>query len=230
MNRNREVTIKNLPLLERPRERLQHLGPEALNLSELMAIILRLGSHGTNALGLANRILSRFGNLKEVASAALEELADVDGVGMAKAVQLKAAFELGRRLTVFTGDIRPCIKKPADVAGLLADEMKLLQKETFRELVLNTKNQLLKIETVSIGILNASLVHPREIFKPAIKASGNAVILVHNHPSGDPFPSKEDIEVTKKLIDAGKILGIEVQDHIIIGDGSYVSMKEEKYI
>lgn len=230
LNNTSSITIKHLPKLERPRERLQHLGPEALSASELMAIILRLGSPGVNALVLADRLLARFGNLKALAGAGVEELCSVDGMGRSKAVQLKAAFELGRRLSIFTEDIRPFIKKPQDAVNLLIDEMRLLQQETFKELILNTKNQLLKIETITVGTLNASLIHPRELFRPAIKVGAQTVILVHNHPSGDPEPSQEDIVVTQKLADAGRVVDIHIQDHIIIGDGRYVSLKEKGYM
>lgn len=224
------TTIKNLPKLERPRERLNRLGPGALSVSELIAIILRLGTSGVSALELANRLLVRFGNLKTLAQASIEELSSIEGMGETKAVSLKAAFELGRRLCVFTEDIRPVIKKPEDVYTLLGDQMRLLTQEMFKVLVLNTKNEVMRVETVTIGTLNASIIHPRELFRPAIRAGANTVVLIHNHPSGDPEPSKEDILITKKLIDAGHVVDIEVEDHVIIGDGRFVSMRERGYV
>lgn len=224
------TTIKHLPKLERPRERLRHLGPGALSVQELVAIILRLGTTGVSAVELANRLLARFGNLKALAQATIEELSSVEGMGEAKAISLKAAFELGRRLCIFTEDIRPVIKKPQDVYNLLGDQMRHFIQEMFKVIMLNTKNEVIKIETITIGTLNANIIHPRELFRPAIKASANTIIIVHNHPSGDPEPSKEDILITQKLIDAGRIVDIEMEDHIIVGDGRFVSMRERGHM
>lgn len=220
------LTIKNLPQAERPRERLCSVGPEAVGVSELLAIILRTGTSGTNALVLADKLLLHFGNLKYLAAASVEELAVVPGIGHSKAVQLKAAFELGRRLTIFNENPRPVIDNPRTVVDLLRDELRLQKQEVFKALILDTKNQLLKIVTITIGTLNANIIHPRELFRPAIALGANSIVIVHNHPSGDPEPSKEDIQVTRSLVAAGEVIGIGIFDHIIIGDSEYVSLKE----
>lgn len=224
------TAIKHLPKLERPRERLNQLGPGALSIPELIAIILRIGTTGVSAVELANRLLVRFGNLKALAQASIDELSSIDGMGEAKAISLKAAFELGMRLNSSSGSIRRVIKKPVDIYNLLADEMRLLAQEIFKVVILNTKNEVIKIETVTIGTINTNIIHPRELFRPAIRANANTVILIHNHPSGDPEPSREDILITKKLIDASRIIDIEIEDHVIIGDGRFVSMKEKNLI
>lgn len=224
------TAIKHLPKLERPRERLDQLGPGALSIPELIAIILRIGTTGVSAVELANRLLVRFGNLKALAQASIDELSSVGGMGEAKAISLKAAFELGMRLNSSSGSIRRVIKKPVDIYNLLADEMRLLAQEIFKVVILNTKNEVIKIETVTIGTINTNIIHPRELFRPAIRANANTVILIHNHPSGDPEPSREDILITKKLIDASRIIDIEIEDHVIIGDGRFVSMKEKNLI
>lgn len=224
------TAIKHLPKLERPRERLDQLGPGALSIPELIAIILRIGTTGVSAVELANRLLVRFGNLKALAQASIDELSSIDGMGEAKAISLKAAFELGMRLSSSSGSIRRVIKKPVDIYNLLADEMRLLAQEIFKVVILNTKNEVIKIETVTIGTINTNIIHPRELFRPAIRANANTVILIHNHPSGDPEPSREDILITKKLIDASRIIDIEIEDHVIIGDGRFVSMKEKNLI
>lgn len=221
------VSIKSLPQDLRPRERLAAGGPEALSNAELLAIILRTGWQQENALDLAQRLLAEPRGLRFLAEASFEELASFKGVGPAKAAQVKAAVELGRRLAQAGRVGRPVIHSPLDVAALLMEEMRYLDREHFRALSLNTKNQVLSLDNISIGSLNSSIVHPREVFKRAITNSAAAVILVHNHPSGDPAPSREDIEVTKRLVQAGKILGIAVLDHIIIGDGRYLSFKEK---
>lgn len=223
------ITIKHLPMLERPRERLRRLGPDVLSVQELIAIILRLGTTGVSVMELANRLLVEFGDLKTLAQASVEELTRIDGMGEAKAISLKAAFELGRRLSGFT-DVRPVVRKPADVYNLLGEQMRYFNQEMFKVVMLNTKNEVLKIETITVGILNANIIHPRELFRVAIKSSANTIIIVHNHPSGDPEPSKEDILITKKLIDAGCVIDIEIEDHIIIGDGRFVSMREKGYM
>lgn len=230
MTKTSSTTIKHLPKSERPRERLNQLGPGALSVQELIAIILRLGTTGVSAVELANRLLVRFGDLKRLAQASIEELLNVEGMGETKAVSLKAAFELGRRLNSFTEDIRPVIKRPEDVYNLLADEMRLLPQEIFKVVILNTKNEIVRTETITIGTLNTNIIHPRELFRPAIRANANTLLLVHNHPSGDPEPSKEDILITKRLIDASRIVDIEIEDHIVIGDGRFVSMRGKGYI
>ncbi|MBC7347551.1 MAG: DNA repair protein RadC [Clostridia bacterium] len=211
----------------RPRERLAAGGPEALSSAELLAIILRTGWREESALALAQRLLARPRGLRYLAEAGYAELAALKGMGPAKAAQVKAAVELGRRLAQAGQAARTVIRSPLDVAALFMEEMRYLDREHFRVLLLNTKNQVLAQEKVSVGSINSSIVHPREVFKRAIKESAAALILVHNHPSGDPAPSREDLEVTKRLMEAGKILGIAVLDHVIIGDGRYLSLREK---
>lgn len=224
--RKRNLAIKDIPQSERPRERLERLGPSALSDSELLAILLRTGTRNMSALEIANGILSEKG-LPFLAQADILELQEFVGLGMAKAAHIKAAIELGRRISSFS-TIRKQIKAPSDVAALLTDEMQYLPKEEFRVLLLNTKNIVLRMETISIGTANASLAVPREIFQKAVAYKAvTAVILIHNHPSGDPSPSAEDIAITKRILEAGKIIGIDVLDHIIIGQGKFCSMKEQ---
>ena len=219
-------TIKELPADERPRERLAAYGATALTTAELLAILIRVGNAQRSAVSLGEHLLAHFGNVKEVACAPVEALAKVHGIGKAKAAQIKAAIEFGSRVALFTGDARPAIGGPRDVSNLLMPELRYCQKETLKRLLMNTKNQVLAIKTVSIGDLSSSIVHPREVYKDAVLASAATLIIAHNHPSGDPTPSAEDVAVTRRLMDAGEILGIELLDHIIIGDGIFVSLKE----
>jgi len=226
--REGNLRMKDLGKEERPRERLVRLGPRALSNAELVAILLRTGSHGASALDVAHRVLAlgrEEGPLRYLVRATLEELTRVPGVGPAKAVQLKAAVELGRRITT-EGTAREPVRSPRDVSALVMEEMRHLDREQFRIVLLDTKNHVLGVRTVSVGSLSSSIVHPREIFKEAIARSSAAIILVHNHPSGDPTPSREDVEVTRRLMEAGRLLGIEVLDHVVVGDNKYVSLKE----
>ncbi|HAA90786.1 MAG: DNA repair protein RadC [Thermoanaerobacterales bacterium 50_218] len=209
---------------------MQAVGPGALSTGELLAILLRTGTKEESALELANRLLGNPDGVRFLVEASLEELCKVKGVGLAKATQIKAAIEFGRRISCMGSTWRPKISCPEDVSSLIMEEMCYLDREHFKVILLNTKNQVLAVETISVGSLSSSLVHPREVFKKAIQRSAAAIILVHNHPSGDPTPSNEDLEVTKRLREAGKILGIEVLDHIIIGDHRFVSMKEMAYL
>lgn len=219
-------TLKDLPPEVRPRERLVRDGERSLSDAELLAIILRTGNQNETALELAQRLLYQFGGLQGLYQCSLAELAEVKGVGMAKACQIKAAMEMGRRAfdTGRTGKV--IIRSPTDVAHMLMSEMRYLDREHFKVVLLNIKNMVIDVVTVSVGTLNASLAHPRECFKEAVRQSAAAVIFVHNHPSGDPSPSPEDISLTRQLVEAGKLLSIEVLDHVIIGDGSFVSLKE----
>ncbi|GBF34894.1 DNA repair protein RadC [Desulfocucumis palustris] len=219
------TAIKDLPEGQRPREKLFRAGAELLTDGELLAILLRTGTAEASALDLAAHIISRFGGIGSLVQAAPEELSAIKGVGPAKAAQIKAALELGRRLAAARMGDRPYIKSPEDAAFLVMEEMRHLDREHFGALLLNTKNQVVARETVSIGTLNSSSVHPRELFKNAIRRSAAAIILVHNHPSGDPTPSREDIEVTRRLHEAGEIVGIEILDHIVIGDNKFTSFK-----
>ncbi len=222
------VPIKNYPAEVRPREKMLALGAEALSDQELLAILLRTGTKDKSALDLAQDILST-GGLATLTQLTLEELGLRKGIGLAKAAQLKAAVELGKRLAKQPLGSRPAIRSPRDAAQFVMNEMMYLDREHFRVINLNTKNQILAVDTVSIGSLDASLVHPREVFKLPIKRSAASLILVHNHPSGDTSPSREDIEVTKRLAEAGRLLGISVLDHIIIGHNNFLSMKEKEY-
>lgn len=219
-------TLKELPEELRPRERLMRDGAGSLSDTELLAIILRTGTASETALELAQRILATFGGLHKMHNAGIEELCHIKGVGVAKAVQIKAAIELGRRAFSTGRYERTVVRTPTDAAQLLMSEMRYLERETLRVILLDSKHHVLGAPTVSVGTVNSSLAHPRECFKEAIRHSAVAVIFVHNHPSGDPQPSDADLELTKQLKEAGSLLGIEVLDHIIIGDGIFVSLKE----
>lgn len=195
-----------------------------------MAIILRTGHREETAIHLAERVLSQAGGLRYLPDYSLEELQEIKGIGLAKAGQIKAALELGRRMASTLREEGVQIGSPQDVANFLMEEMRYYHKEYFKIILLNTKNKIISIEDISVGSLNSSIVHPREIFNPAVKKSAAALILVHNHPSGDTQPSNEDMEVTKRLIEAGKVLGINILDHIIVGEGRYLSFKERGLI
>jgi DNA repair protein RadC len=225
--------IREMPEEERPRERLEHHGAGVLRTAELLAILLRTGTKGQSAVQMAERLLQVAGNsLDELAKTPLESLAKQKGVGKAKAIQLKAAFELARRLRQEERGQSPVIDVPAKAANEVREEFRGLDRESFRVLLLNTKHQLLRLVEVSLGSLNASIVEPREVFKAAILASAAGVILAHNHPSGDPTPSSEDVAITKRLVKAGELVGIAVLDHIIMGqriqgrEQDFVSLKE----
>jgi DNA repair protein RadC len=226
MSRGSSWGVKSLPAGDRPRERLVRWGPERLTSIELLSILLRHGNGRSSSMALAHRLLERFGGPAGVARAGLDELVQVRGVGPVKACEIRACVELGRRMRECRPREREVIRGPEDVAGLLMDEMRGLDREHFRAIYLNTKNRVLRIETISIGSLNASIIHPREILKPAIGASAAGIILVHNHPTGIPTPSTEDVEFTRRFAACGEILGIELLDHVIIGDGRFVSLKE----
>jgi len=220
------LRISELPAGERPRERLKESGPAALSNSELLAIILRTGTALENVLGLATRVLTRFGGLAGLARASFGELCTERGVGQAKAAQLKAALELGQRLSATHPEERAVVRSPQDVANLLMAEMGLLDQEQLRVVLLNSKNQVISISEVYKGSVNTSLIRPSELFREAVRENCPAIIVVHNHPSGDPEPSTEDIAITEQIVAAGKVLDIEVLDHIIIGEQCYVSLKE----
>jgi DNA repair protein RadC len=227
---NNFLTIKDLPIEQRPRERLYRYGAQALSDTELLAVLIRTGTRKESALVLAQRILKGDegkSGLAFVIDSSMEELSKIKGIGIAKAGQIKAAVELGRRISSYNKRQHVTITSPLDVKALLMEEMRFLEKEHFKTILLNTKNHVVSVENISIGSLNASIVHPREVFKPAIRRSSASILLVHNHPSGDPTPSKEDIEVTERLVEAGKILGISVLDHIVIGDNTIFSFKEK---
>jgi|Deesub1362A_J573_1020465.scaffolds.fasta_scaffold01550_9 DNA repair protein RadC len=229
----RYFTIKDLPETERPRERLIRFGAEALSNAELLALILQTGSRQESAIVLAQRVLKGkqgIQGLRYLVDASIEELSQIKGIGTAKAARIKAALELTRRLSSFSGETKPVIRSPQDVSDLLMEEMRYLDREHFKAILLDIKNRVIDIEDISVGSLNTSIVHPRELFKTAIRRSSAAIILIHNHPSGDPTPSSEDIEITSRIVWGGEILGIEILDHIIIGDGIYVSLKEKNLL
>jgi DNA repair protein RadC len=222
------MTIHDLPYSERPRERLQKLGVAVLSAQEILALILGRGVAGESVMVTAQRLLSQFGSLKGIASASVEELVRIKGVGVAKASQIKAACELANRLEGYSeAGEKPVVKTPDDVASLVKGRLRGKKKEHFLTLLLDTRNQLIKVAEVSVGSLDTSIVHPREVFKEAISASAASVIFVHNHPSGDPKASEDDIKLTKRLAEAGGIVGIDVLDHIIVCDKNYLSLKRE---
>ncbi|HET7478792.1 MAG TPA: DNA repair protein RadC [Rubrobacteraceae bacterium] len=221
----RRYTIKQLPPELRPRERLLSEGPEALSSAELLGIMFGIGSREKTAVELASEVISDSGDLFGLHNVSVHDLVKIHGVGEAKACIILAAVEFGKRLGRVRNPGRPVISSPADVDGLLRGRIANRDRENFVAVLLNTKNEVLEISTVSIGTLSNSLVHPREVFKPAVRASAASVVLAHNHPSGRVEPSREDRQVTGRLVDAAEILGIEVLDHVIVGDG-YFSMKE----
>jgi len=219
-------TVHDLPLSERPRERLFKLGSEALSAQEILALILGRGIRGESVMVTSQKLISRFGSLRGVANASIEDLAETKGIGPAKAAQIKAALELSKRLESDTGEkLKPVFKSPEDVVAVMRSKLKGKKKEHFWVICLDTRNRLTHWRQVSIGSLDTSIVHPREVFKEAVSVSAASVIFAHNHPSGDPEPSKEDIELTKRLAKSGEIIGIDVLDHIIVCDESYLSLK-----
>lgn len=228
MSNENIYTIKDLPFNERPREKLISYGVKSLSNVELLAVIIRTGYKDKSALELAKDIIYMDqSGIKNLSQITYEELISLKGVGSCKASQILASIELGKRINSWMGEEKIRVNTPKILAAVLMDDMKFLNKEHFKIALLDTKNQVISIDNVSIGTLNASIVHPRDVFNIAIKKNANSIILIHNHPSGDTTPSKEDINVTNRLIDVGKIIGIKVLDHIIIGDNRYLSFKEE---
>ncbi|MBI3087642.1 MAG: DNA repair protein RadC [Candidatus Omnitrophica bacterium] len=221
------LTIRELPVSERPRERLTALGPEAVSDQELLCCLLGKGIAGESVLVTAQRLLAAFGDLPGLAEASVEQLAQVRGVGPAKAVQVKAAVALARRLIASWDQDAPRrpVETAEDAATILRPALLQKQQEHFVILLLDNRRRLIRLSPIAVGSLSASLVHPRELFKEAIAASAAAVILAHNHPSGDPHPSEQDLTLTKRLVQAGKLLGIEVVDHLILGREGTVSLK-----
>ena len=218
--------ITDLHSSERPRERLAALGPQALSNAELLAILLRVGVRGENAVQVGLRLLQTFGGLSGLHRAAYAEVCEQHGIGPAKAAQIKAAIELGRRLTLESPEERPAIHCPGDAAALVQYEMSALEQEHLRVLLLDTRNRVLDIVEIYRGSLNASQVRVGEIFREAIRRNAAALIVVHNHPSGDPSPSPDDVAVTRAIVQAGRLLDIGVLDHLVIGQGRWVSLKE----
>lgn len=231
MEREINYTIKDLPPDERPREKISKYGVKALSNSELLAVIIRTGNRSQTAIEMSQGLLSIHGKgLISLADMTFEELTSIKGVGGCKAAQIMASIELGKRLAASSKNNKIKITSPLDASNLLMEEMRYLKKELFKILLLDTKNNIISIEDISMGTLNSSIVHPREVFSVAIRRSSASIILAHNHPSGDPTPSKEDISITNRLIESGEIVGIKVLDHIIIGDGKFISLKESDII
>jgi DNA repair protein RadC len=226
MTEKYSVTIHEMREEDRPRERLIHYGPSALSNAELVAILLRTGNAQVSALGLAELLLRDCGGLKGLMTADLNTLQQVKGIGQAKSVEIAATAELGRRLAKFTPFESVIIRKPEDAVGVLQSDLRDERQEVFKALLLDTKNKVIKNVEISRGTLDSSLVHPREVFAPAVSAIAASIIVAHNHPSGDPTPSSEDIQVTSRLVEAGRILGIDVLDHLVIGHNRWVSLKE----
>lgn len=219
-------TIHDMPSSERPRERLLNYGANALSTAELLAIILRTGTRNENVVHFSQRLLIEFGGLPGLSKASTQELEQVRGLGLAKITQIKAALELGRRLLVQAPEERPQVRSPADAAQLIMSEMELLEQEELRVLLLDTKNRVIATKTIYRGSLNTSLIRVGELFREAIRANCAAIIVAHNHPSGDPTPSPEDVAVTRQIVEAGKLLDIDVLDHLVIGRQRFVSLKE----
>lgn len=218
--------ITDLAEAERPRERLLRLGPQALSNAELIAILLRVGVTGENAVQVGQRLLNTFEGLSGLHRASYADVQQQHGIGPAKAAQIKAAIELGRRLTLESPEERPTIHSPADVATLVQYEMSALEQEELWVLLLDTRNRVLHTARLYRGSLNSSQVRVGELFKEAIRRNSAAIIVVHNHPSGDPTPSPDDVSITRSIVEAGRLLDIQVLDHLVIGRGRFVSLKE----
>lgn len=218
------MRINELPKSSRPRERFLSFGPGSLSDAELLALILRTGTRNENVIELSNRLIAKF-TLGRLFDSTIVELKKMKGIGESKAMQILTIAELAKRCNQVK-KLKTKISSAKDVFNLLNDEVRGETKESFYVILLNTKNKILKVEKVSVGILDATIIHPREIFKPAIRNSAARIILAHNHPSGDPLPSDEDLSITRKLIESGELIGIEVIDHVIIGDKNYWSYSE----
>jgi len=223
--------IKELPESERPREKVMRGGLSYLSDAELIALLLSTGTSEKSALGLAEEILSiEKKGILFLSECAPEQLAAIKGIGQAKACHVLAGVELGRRIATRPRGEKARVTGPESIVSLFMEEMRYYKKEVFNVLMMNSKGEVIETEKISIGDLSSTVIHPREVYLPAVKRSAAAVAFVHNHPSGDPTPSRDDLDTTRKLIDAGNIIGIAVWDHIIIGDGKYVSFREEKLI
>jgi DNA repair protein RadC len=223
------LRLCDLPVEERPRERLYQVGERALSTTELLAIVIGSGHGNDNVLQLAQLLLSDLDGLSGLARASTYELRQVKGIGEVKAAQIKAALELGRRATKSPRPERPIIRSPAEAANLLMPEMSNLEQEHTRAILLNTRNYVLSMPTIYIGNLNSTVIRVAELFRAGIRQNAASIIVAHNHPSGDPAPSPEDVAITRKMVEAGDLLGIEVLDHIIIGRNSFVSLKERQF-
>jgi DNA repair protein RadC len=225
------LKVMDLPLNERPEEKLFLYGAESLSNTELIALILRCGSKNENVLGLSSRVLETVDGLNGMLTAGIEDFLQINGIKKAKASRLIALCELTKRINSYRGTAEEIkITEPRIVANILMNEMQNLPQEVLKLIILNTKNVVISIKEVFKGSLNSSIVHPREIFSEALKKNAASIIICHNHPSGDPTPSKEDINITLRIKECGKIIGIELLDHVIIGNGNYASMKEKSII
>src|SRR5699024_7178089 len=224
------IKMKDVLKKERSRERLIQYGESHLSNQELLAILLGSGTRNETVMDLSNRLLMHFEGLKLLSEATIEELTSIKGIGQAKGVTLLAALELGKRIQQYRPEEKYVIRSPEDGAEYVMEEMRSLNQEHLVALFLNTKNQVIHRQTIFIGSLNASIVHPREIYREAVKRSAASVVCAHNHPSGDPSPSQEDIHVTRRLVEAGKIMGIELLDHLVIGNNRFISLKEKGYL
>lgn len=222
------LLIRDLPQAERPRERLKHYGAGSLSNVELTAILLRTGMEGESVLEMATRLLARFKGLEGIARASHNELCQEKGISEAKACQLLAALELGRRLASLQPEERPVVRSPRDVSNLLMGEMAFLEQEHLRVVLLNVRNQVVGVNEVYVGNVGGAVVRAAEVLRPAVRENCFSIVLVHNHPSGDPTPSADDVRVTKHLIDAARLLDIELLDHVILGQQRFVSLKEQK--
>lgn len=220
------MKIKALPAEERPMEKGLYQGMEVLSNTELLALVINSGTKQQSAIGLAEDIICRSGSIAALRDLSAQELMEIPGIGPGKASRILAALELGKRISAKPSGRPANVDNPDDIAALFMEEMRSLKQESFRVLLLNTKGDILSVETISVGELNRAPVHPREVFRPAVKKSAAAVILIHNHPSGDPRPSSEDIHTTVRLMECGRLMGIRVLDHLIIGDGEYISLSQ----
>jgi DNA repair protein RadC len=224
------LTIRELPYSVRPREKALQYGIETLSDTELLGILLGNGGKGNNALALANALLARFENFRKLSNASCQELQEIRGIGPVKAIEIKACMEIARRFCQV--DLRPgaVLNSSTQVFGYYHEKLRDQKREKFFAVLLDAKHRIIKEELISIGSLNFSIVHPREVFGPAIREAAESMLLIHNHPSGDPAPSREDLEVTKRLLEVGKVVGIEILDHIIIGNGGYLSFLEQRLL
>ena len=220
------LLIREMPAQERPRERLVEHGADALRNAELIAILLRTGMKGVSAVQIAEQLLQKFGFLDSLARASLKELGQVKGIGRDKAIALKSAFTLAQRMAKEMRGEAPMLDTPERIAELLREENRFYEVETFQSVLLNTRRRLIRVEQISQGTLDTILVHPREVFRGAIAANASALILVHNHPSGDPTPSREDLRLTRQLVECSKLLDLRIHDHVIIGRERFISLAQ----
>ncbi len=220
------TAVREMPEEDRPRERLARVGPEALRDAELLAILFRTGTRQMGAVALADHIINQFGNIRNLARATLEELQQIKGLGQVKAIEIKAALEFGKRLASYTDRSKTRIRTAEDVEKLLMTTFKDYEDEHFKCIMLTTKNDLMKIVDVSRGAMDFTVAVPRDVFRHAVREGAAAIIVCHNHPSGDPEPSHDDIALTERLVKSGDVLGIRVLDHVVFGDGAYISLKE----